>query len=67
MLSKLKAFAGMLWPRSFLLLGELEEAAGNRQAAGDAYRRFLGMWEKGEPPVQPLVARARAGLIRVGG
>ena len=61
------AFAGMLWPRSFLLLGELEEAAGNRQDAGDAYRRFLGMWEKGEPAVQPMVARARAALTRIGG
>jgi len=61
------AFAGMLWPRSFLLLGELEEAAGNRPAAIDAYRRFLGMWEKGEPVVQPVVERARAALARIGG
>ena len=61
------AFTGMLWPRSFLLLGELEEAAGNRPAAADAYRRFLGMWSKGEPAVQPMVARARAALARIGG
>lgn len=60
-------FAGMLWPRSFLLLGELEEAAGNRPAAADAYRRFLGMWENGEPVVQPIVARTRAALARLGG
>ena len=61
------AFAGMLWPRMFLLLGELEEAAGNRPNALAAYRRVIGFWEKGEAEVQPFVARARVGVARVGG
>ena len=61
------AFSGMTWPRMFLLLGELEEGAGNRAAALAAYRRFIGFWEKGDPEVQPLVARARGALARLGG
>ena len=61
------AFAGMLWPRTFLLLGDLAAATGKREVAVDAYRRFIGMWGQGEPEVQPLVARAREALAKLGG
>ena len=36
-------------------------------AAAEAYRRFLGMWSKGELAVQPMVTRARTALARIGG
>lgn len=61
------AFAGMLWPRTFLLLGDLAAATGRREGAADAYRKFIGMWETGDPEVQPMVERARAALAKLGG
>lgn len=59
------ATAGMLWPRTFLLLGDLAAARGQRDAA-EAYRRFIGLWSNGEPSVQPTVQRARDALARLG-
>jgi len=61
------AFQGLLWPRTFLLLGDLAAATGQRDEAVQAYRRFVGMWDKGDPEVQPMVQRARAALARLGG
>lgn len=61
------AFEGMLWPRTFLLLGDLAAARGHRDEAAQAYRVFLGMWEHGDPEVQPQVQRAREALARLGG
>ena len=61
------AFSGMSWARTFLLLGELEEAVGLKPAAAEAYRKTIGMWERGDSVVQPWVSRARSGLARVGG
>ena len=58
---------GMLWPRMFLMLGDLEASAGNSAAAATAYRRVIGWWDHGDPVVQPAVEHARAGLARVGG
>jgi tetratricopeptide (TPR) repeat protein/TolB-like protein len=58
--------AGLLWPRTFLLLGDLAAAQGQRAEAAEAYRRFLGMWEHGESVVQPMVARARQALAALG-
>jgi len=66
MISNGFTFAGMLWPRTFLLLGDLEAATGNRQAAVGAYQIFLGMWQSGDPEVQPMVRRAREALTRLG-
>jgi len=60
-------FAGMLWPRTFLLLGDLEAATGNHAAAAEAYRAFIGMWGQGDPEVRPMVERARAALAKLGG
>ena len=61
------AFEGMLWPRTFLLLGDLAAARGQKEEATRAYRQFLGMWEHGDPEVQPQVQRAREALARLGG
>jgi tetratricopeptide (TPR) repeat protein/TolB-like protein len=60
------AFSGMIWARSFLLLGDLAAAQGQRAEAADAYRRFIGMWQHADPEAQPLVQRARDALARLG-
>ena len=56
------AQTGMIWARSFLLLGDLAAAQGQRLEAADAYRRFIDLWEHGDPEVQPSVTRARQAL-----
>jgi hypothetical protein len=61
------AFEGMLWPRTFLLLGDLAAPRGHREEAARAYRMFLGLWEHGDPEIQPQVQRAREALARLGG
>jgi len=58
-------FSGMLWPRTFLLLADLEAASGNRPAAVRAYQSFVGMWQSGDPEVQPMVRRAREAITRL--
>ena len=57
---------GMLWPRTFLLLGDLAAASGSRAEAAQGYRRFIGMWDGGDAETQPLVQRARAALASLG-
>ncbi len=59
-------FAGMLWPRSMLLLADLAAATGRGEEAAAAYRGFIAAWERGDPSVQPIVSRARAALARLG-
>jgi TolB-like protein len=60
-------FEGMVWARSFLLLGDLAAAAGQRDEARRAYQMFVAMWQGGDDEVQPLVRRARESLGRLGG
>jgi eukaryotic-like serine/threonine-protein kinase len=57
---------GMLWPRTFLLLGDLAAATGARAEAALAYRRFIGMWDGGDAETQPMVQRARTALASLG-
>jgi tetratricopeptide (TPR) repeat protein len=52
--------------REWLLYGDLAAAAGDVEQARRAYRFVVGLWEGGEAPVQPLVARARAALVKLG-
>ncbi len=61
------AFSGMLWARTFLLLGDLEAATGRRAEAVAAYRKFVQMWQGADLELQPMVARARAALAQLGG
>ncbi|MFI5279745.1 MAG: hypothetical protein ACHQU1_04560 [Gemmatimonadales bacterium] len=60
------AFCGLIWARSFLLLGDLAAAQGQRAEAADAYRRFVGMWQHADPEAQPMVQRARDAMARLG-
>lgn len=55
-----------LIPRSWLLFADLSRAAGRSADARRGYRMVLGMWEGGEAPVQPTVARVRAALAALG-
>ncbi|NOT07099.1 MAG: hypothetical protein HOP28_02745, partial [Gemmatimonadales bacterium] len=59
-------FEAMLWPRMFLLLGDLEAAAGRKDQAAHAYRMFIGFWQHADPELQPIVQRAREALTRLG-
>jgi len=52
--------------RAWLLYADLAMSRGLREEARRGYRFVVGLWEGGEPPVQPLVARARAALARLG-
>ena len=61
------SFSGMLWARTFLLLGDLSAATGQRADAIGAYRRFVQMWQGADLELQPLVARARAAIASLGG
>ncbi len=60
-------FSGMLWARTFLLLGDLEAGTGHRAEAIAAYRRFVRMWDEADPELQPQVSRARAAIANLGG
>jgi tetratricopeptide (TPR) repeat protein len=60
-------FGSMLWPRTFLLLGDIAAALGRNEEAVAAYRRAAGLWQSGDADVQPLVQRARAAAARLGG
>ncbi len=60
------SYSGLIWARSFLLLGDLAAAQGQRAEAADAYRRFVGMWQHADPEALPLVQRARDALARLG-
>jgi tetratricopeptide (TPR) repeat protein len=52
--------------RAWLLYADLAMARGARDEARRGYRFIVGLWEHGEAPVQPLVARARAALAQLG-
>ncbi len=40
-------------------LGELYEARGDEANAAEHYRKFISLWDKADPELQPLVAAAR--------
>ena len=52
--------------RAWLLYADLAMARGARDEARRGYRFVVGLWEHGDAPVQPLVARARAALAQLG-
>ncbi len=48
-------------------LGELHEAAGDRELALEYYDRFVELWENAEPRLQPQVAEIRERMARLVG
>ena len=48
-------------------LGRIEDAAGNKAAAIDAYGRFLKLWDKADPSLQPRITEAKEALARLTG
>jgi hypothetical protein len=58
--------AGLLG-RAWLLYADLAMAMGHNEEAKRGYKMVVGMWEKGDPPVQPLVKRAKEALVKLGG
>ena len=47
--------------------GRVAEKLGEKEIAVDSYLRVAGMWQNGDPALQPFVAEARAALKRLGG
>jgi tetratricopeptide (TPR) repeat protein/TolB-like protein len=52
--------------RAWLLYADLAAATGHRDEARRGYKMIIGMWEHGDPPVQPLVTRAKQALAKLG-
>jgi tetratricopeptide (TPR) repeat protein/TolB-like protein len=57
---------GTVLGRAWLLYADLAMATGHREEARRGYAMIVGMWEKGEGPVQPLVKRAKEALAKLG-
>ena len=53
--------------RAWLLYADLAMATGHLDEARRGYKMIVGMWEGGDPPVQPLVIRAKEALAQLGG
>jgi hypothetical protein len=53
--------------RAWLLYADLAMATGHRDEARRGYKMIVGMWEHGDPPVQPLVKHAKDALAKLGG
>jgi tetratricopeptide (TPR) repeat protein len=47
--------------------GELYEAKGDRRRAAQAYQRFVELWRRADPVLQPQVAEVRRRLAEVAG
>jgi hypothetical protein len=48
-------------------VGELYEAKGDRRRAAQAYQRFVELWRRADPVLQPQVAEVRRRLAEVAG
>jgi hypothetical protein len=57
----------MYVPRMTLMRADLAAAAGQRDEARVWYKRFVDLWSKASPEVQPLVERARKSYAAMGG
>ena len=47
------------------LQGELNERLGDSQRAGEQYQRFLRLWDRCDPSLEPLVAETKSRLTRL--
>jgi tetratricopeptide (TPR) repeat protein/tRNA A-37 threonylcarbamoyl transferase component Bud32 len=54
-----------MFSAAILRLGELYEAKGNKTKAGEYYRRFVDLWSRAEPDLQPKVAEVRRRIARL--
>ncbi|HWA16625.1 MAG TPA: hypothetical protein VG817_09335, partial [Gemmatimonadales bacterium] len=52
-------------PRTYQRLGELYESKGDLSKAAENYARFIELWEKADPDLQPEVKEARARLAAI--
>ncbi len=52
-------------PLAQYALGRVEEAAGHKPEAAEAYGRFLALWDKADPMLQPRVTEVREALKRL--
>jgi hypothetical protein len=48
-------------------VGELYEARGDRRRSAQAYQRFVALWRRADPVLQPQVAEVRRRLAEVAG
>jgi hypothetical protein len=55
-------FQPLYLPLIQLALGRTYEAAGHRDSAAVAYRRFIRLWDKADPELQGRVEEARVSL-----
>lgn len=62
-----RRFAAALWWRAMVLRADIAAGLGLRDEARLWYGRFLGLWSKADPEFAPIVARARAAFLAVGG
>ena len=53
------------WAQAHERLGELYEAQGNLPKAADHYARFVELWEKADPALQPQVQEAKRRLAAI--
>ncbi|MBI4513039.1 MAG: hypothetical protein HY702_02925 [Gemmatimonadetes bacterium] len=56
---------GPILPLAHERLGELYEQAGDRERAVYHYGKFVSLWERADPELQPRVAAARRALARL--
>lgn len=57
---------GRLSARTWLLYADLAASRGTPAEARRGYQMVVNLWAGGDPPVQPLVARARTALASLG-
>ena len=50
-----------------LLLGEIQERAGDRAAAMESYERVVRLWQDGDPPQRATATEVRGRLTRLRG
>ena len=55
-----------LWGRAWMQYGDLAMARGAPAHARRAYKMVVGLWEHGDPVVQPFVTKAKAALAQLG-
>ena len=53
--------------RAFRRLGELYEEKGQKQKALDYYGRFVDLWQKADPALQPQVREVKDRMAKLAG